>query len=128
MNFIWRKVALISYFSLFWLLLLWFAWLDPPDRVPVALVLILLIGPLLFPLRGLLYGRLYTHAWTSFLALFYFAVGIFYAAGPMARPWLAWLDIGFSGLLFLGTVLYVRTGASMYVPTTPSDLDTPIAR
>ncbi|MCC8999161.1 MAG: DUF2069 domain-containing protein [Candidatus Contendobacter sp.] len=127
MNLIWRKVALISYFGLFWLLFFWFAWLEPPIRIPVALVLILLVGPLLFPLRGLLYGRPYTHAWTSFLALFYFAVGIFHAAGPMARPWLAWLDIGFSGLLFLGAVLYVRTGAQRYAPTIPSDADTPTA-
>ncbi|MBL8247941.1 MAG: DUF2069 domain-containing protein, partial [Candidatus Competibacter sp.] len=56
MNSIWRKVALTGYFGLFWLLLFWFAWLEPPDRAPVALVLILLVGPLLFPLRGLLHG------------------------------------------------------------------------
>ncbi len=111
MILIWRLVVLISYFGLFGLLLLWFTWLEPPHQVPIALVLILLVGPLLFPLRGLLYGRLYTHSWTSFLALFYFTVGVFHAAGPMARPWLAWLDIGLSGSLFLGTILYVRSCA-----------------
>jgi uncharacterized membrane protein len=127
MSQIWRKTALIGYFSLLGLLLLWFAWLEPPARIPVALVLILLVGPLLFPLRGLLYGRLYTHAWTSFLALFYLAVGIFYVAGPMARPWLAWLSISFSGLLFLGAVLYVRTSAQRYGPTLPANSGTPSA-
>ena len=107
----WRVVALSGYFGLFGLLLLWFAWLEPPERFPIALALILWVGPLLFPVRGLLHGRLYTHAWTSFLALFYFAFGVFHAAGPMARPWLAWLEIVFSVLLFGGTILYVRAGA-----------------
>lgn len=108
---LWRAVALIGYFGLFGVLLLWFAWLEPLGWLPVALVLVLWVGPLLFPLRGLLHGRSYTHVWTSFMALFYFAFGVFHAAGPMARPWLAWLDIGLSVLLFLGAILYVRAGA-----------------
>jgi len=102
---------LSGYFGLFGLLLLWLAWLEPPDRFPVALALILWVGPLLFPLRGLLHGQPYTHAWTSFLALFYFTCGVFHAAGPMARPWLAWLEIGLSALLFLGAILYVHARA-----------------
>ena len=112
MSRFWHVVALAGYFGLFGLLLLWLTWLEPSRRMPVSLALILLVGPLLLPLRGLLHGHPYTHAWTSFLALFYFAVGVFDAAGPMARPWLAWLEIGFSILLFLGTVLYVRARAS----------------
>ncbi len=107
---LWRAVALIGYFGLFGLLLLWLTWLEPPAHLPVALALILWVGPLLCPTRGLLYGISYTHAWTSFLALFYFVFGVFHAAGPMARPWLAWLDLGFSALLFLGAVFYVRAG------------------
>ena len=110
MSRFWRWVALIGYFGLFGLLLLWFAWLEPPGLSPVALALILWAGPLLFPLRGLLHGRPYTHAWTSFLALFYFAFGVFHVSGPMERPWLAWLDIGFSALLFFGAICYVRIG------------------
>lgn len=108
MSLVWRMMALLSYFGLFGLLLCWFAWLEPQDWMPVTLVLILFVGPLLFPLRGLLYGRPYTYAWTSFLALFYFTFGVFHAAGPMERPWLARLAIGFSGLLFFGAILYVR--------------------
>jgi uncharacterized membrane protein len=109
MSRFWRWGALAGYFGLFGLLLLWFAWLEPPGRLPVALVLLILVGPLLWPLRGLLHGRPYTHAWAAFLALFYFTVGVFYAAGPMVRPWLAWLAIGFSLLWFAGAILYVRT-------------------
>ena len=105
---LWHALALTGYFGLLRLLVLWWAWLEPPGQWPVAGVLIVLVGPLLFPLRGLLHGRSHTYVWTSFLALFYFTIGVFHAAGPMIRPWLAWLEIGLSLLLFLGAVLYVR--------------------
>ncbi|MBK8182572.1 MAG: DUF2069 domain-containing protein [Candidatus Competibacteraceae bacterium] len=104
-------MALSGYFGLFGLLLLWFGWLEPVSGLPVSVVVVLLVGPLLFPLRGLLHGRFYTHAWASFLALFYFSAGVFSLAGAMRRPWLAWLEIAFSLLWFLGAILYVRTGA-----------------
>lgn len=111
MSRFWHRLTLVSHFGLFGLWLLWLTWLEPPQQIPIALALILLVGPLLLPMRGLLYGRPYTHAWTSFLALFYFIVGVFEAAGPMARPGLAWLAIAFSLLLFFGTLLYVRSWA-----------------
>lgn len=111
MSQFWYATALMGYLGLFGLLLLWLGWLEPPRQLPVALALILLAGPLLLPLRGLLHGRPHTHAWSSFLALFYFVVGVFNVAGPMERPWLAWLEIGFSLLLFLGAILYVRAHA-----------------
>lgn len=111
MSRFWYFIALTGYFGLFGLLLLWLAWLEPSPWMPVSLALILLVGPLLLPLHGLLHGRPYTHAWTSFLALFYFAVGVFDAAGPMRKPWLAWLEIGFSVLLFLGAMSYARVRA-----------------
>jgi uncharacterized membrane protein len=124
---LWRVVTLIGYFGLFGLLLLWLAWLEPPVRLPIALALILWAGPLLFSTHGLLNGRRYTHAWTSFLALFYFAFGVFHAAGPMARPWLAWLAIGFSVLLFLGTIFYVRASGRARARADGSGATAPVA-
>ena len=107
---LWRITTLVGYFGLFFLLMAWTAWLSPP-AMPVTLVLLLLVGPLLFPLRGILHGRPYTHVWTSFLALFYFAAGVFNAAGAADKPWLAWLEILFSIMLFLGAVFYARRRA-----------------
>ncbi len=103
-----NAAALGGYFGLAAVLLLWYAWLVPPRYLPAPFVLAILLGPLLLPLPGLLRGRLYTHAWTGFLALPYFAhgVGEAYAGGPQ-RPY-ALLEIAFSVVLFLGAVLYVR--------------------
>jgi uncharacterized membrane protein len=103
-----RAAALGAYFALLALLLNWFTWIAPPERTPIALALILTTVPLLFPLRGLLHGRLYTHAWTSFLALPYFILGVDAVAAGTEPAWLGWGAIGASTILFTATVGYTR--------------------
>jgi uncharacterized membrane protein len=104
----WRITTLVSYFGLFFLLLFWTVWLSPPQYFPISMALIILIGPLLLALRGILYGRPYVHIATALLALCYFTVGVFHAAGEMHKPWLAYLEILCSVLLFLSTLAYVQ--------------------
>ncbi|HEY0635165.1 MAG TPA: DUF2069 domain-containing protein [Gammaproteobacteria bacterium] len=112
MNFIQlaRVSALLGYFGLLILLMVWIIWLRPIDtpRLPTSLSLLLLVGPLMFPLRGLLHGRPYTHAWVSLLALFYLFLGISEAWSDSAQPLLTALEIIFSTLLYLGAMFYAR--------------------
>lgn len=105
-----RISALLGYFGLFILLMAWIIWLKPEatTRLPTSLSLLLLVGPLMFPLRGLLDGRPYTHAWVSFLALFYLFLGISDALSGTAQPLLTALEILFSSLLYLGAMFYAR--------------------
>lgn len=103
-----RIVTLASYFGLFILLMSWKTWLAPSPHYPVSLVLIVLVGPLLFPLRGLVHGRPYTHAWTSFLALFYFVIGVDDVAGGTTQYLLAWSEVFLSITLFTGCLAYAR--------------------
>ncbi len=103
-----RAATLAAYFALLALLLNWFTWLAPPERMPIAFALILTSVPLLFPLRGLLHGRLYTHAWTSFLALPYFILGVDAVAAGTEPIWLGWVAIVTSTVLFIATVGYTR--------------------
>lgn len=105
-----RISALIGYFGLFILMMVWIIWLTPPEstRLPKSLALLLLVGPLMFPLRGLLNGRAYTHAWVSFLALFYLFLGISEAWTGSKQPLLTALEIAFSSLLYLGAMFYAR--------------------
>ncbi len=101
-------VALVGYFGLFLLLFAKTIWLAPPTSVPVVVVLLVLVGPLLLPLRGLLYGRPYTFAWTSLLALAYFTHGMVEAySSPAERP-LAIIEVLFSTALYGGAVAYSR--------------------
>lgn len=110
MNNVYRWLALGGYLSLLALILIWNTVMAPSDRYPVALILIVLLVPMLFPLRGLLYGRRYTYAWTSMLSLAYFVIGVSDAYSDPVDGLYGWLMIVFSLSWFTGAVLYVRTG------------------
>jgi uncharacterized membrane protein len=104
-----RLLALCGYFGLLLLLPLWYGWLSP-SQLPLGLVLGVLLLPLLFPLRGLLQGRPYTYAWSSFLALLYLihAVVELYSS-PQDRH-LALLELLLSLAFYIGSMLYARAG------------------
>jgi len=87
------------------LLIVWYG-----IRSPAPVWLVLLLIPLLFPLRGLIRGRAYTHAWTSFLILIYFIHGVVEAwANPEARG-LAIAEIVLSVIVYTGAILFARWG------------------
>lgn len=103
-----RLLTLGAHFALLLLLLNWHTWIAPPTHVPIALVLFVVAVPLLAPLRGLLHARPYTHAWTSMLALPYFAIGVDAVAAGVRPAWLGWGTVAASTLLFAGAVTFTR--------------------
>ena len=105
------SLALLGYFGLFILLSVWTVYLAPPTIFPISVVLLFYVGPLLIPLRGLLYGKLYTHAWVHFMALFYFIVGVMVAAGNAEERNYALAQVVLSILMFVGSMMYVRVKA-----------------
>lgn len=103
-----HALALTGFCGLLGTILLWHAWLKPPSKYPVALFLIVLLAPLLIPMRGMLHGRPYTHAWASMLSLFYFCLGVMHAwSEPAARGYGLSLT-AFSLMFFCGSIFYVR--------------------
>lgn len=108
---VFNALALAGLCGLLATILLWHAWLKPPEKFPVALFLIALLSPLLLALRGILHGKAYTHAWASMLSLFYFCLGIMHAwSGDQTgiRGYGVSLTI-FSLMFFSGAILYVRS-------------------
>jgi uncharacterized membrane protein len=98
-----------SHLLLIALLVAWFSWLHPPANPGlIAPALLAFVTPLLIPLRGLLRGRRYTCAWTSLLAVFYFAHGVAAAGVPGMARILGVSEILLSLGLFLGCLLYLR--------------------
>jgi len=100
-------LALAGYLGLFFLLLVWISWIRPPVSIPRSVALLVIVGPLLFPLRGLLNGKRYTFSWAHFLALIYFTLGVGNAAESATRI-LGIAEIVFSVMWFLGCVFYLR--------------------
>lgn len=105
-----RWSALLGYAGLIVSIVLWNTLITPLQGTALALTLGMMLLPLLFPLRGLLRGKPYTHAWTSFLALAYFLIGVWHAADTATR-WYAMALVLSSLLLFIGCVFYARLGA-----------------
>lgn len=106
-----RWLTLLSYFGLMLTLLAWILLAPHSENFPTFAMLVLGVVPLMFPLRGLLHARPYTHAWTSFLMLFYFAhaVGELYSGDSMRLyPLLA---VIFSFLCFCGTIFFIKLDA-----------------
>jgi len=70
--------------------------------------LLLLVLPLLIPLRGLLGDRRYTYKWVGFLTLLYFCIGISELfSNPELRLYGFATTIA-STLLFLASIYYAR--------------------
>ncbi|NND90274.1 MAG: DUF2069 domain-containing protein [Granulosicoccus sp.] len=110
-----RLLTLIGYFGLLLLIVNWFTWIAPPVQVPRSLVLAALSIPLLFPLRGILHARRYTHQWVGFLSLLYFMIGVdvWYNRIGLERL-LGMSMVLFSLLLLIGSAMYAR-----FTPTPP---------
>ncbi len=107
-----RWLTLSGYFGLIIGIYAWHMLIDKTDDHLITVVLLTQLGPLMFPLRGLLNGKTYTHAWSIYLAIFYFIVGIWYASGEQTLMF--GLYVTATSLMFLaGTIVYTRLSARM---------------
>ncbi len=102
------SAAISGYFGLLLLQFLWYIQLSPPEHIPISVALVIAAGPLLFPLRGILYGRPYTFAWTGYLALLYFIHGVMEAWSSDTVRHLALLEVLFSVMMYTGCIFFAR--------------------
>lgn len=105
---LWRWLTLVSFFSLIAFLLAWIIRLAPPTELPKSIALAIALLPLLLPMRGLLHGKPYTHAWASFLTMPYFAYGVDAAVHRSSGQWLGLALVTLSLLLFCGCIFYAK--------------------
>ena len=108
-----RWLTLSGYFSLLFGLFAWHLLIEPAAKHLISVIIFLQLGPLMFPLFGLLNGKPYTHAWTMYLAIFYFVIGVWYTGS--SDDLLIGLYVIFTSLtLFTGTAMVTRyTGKLM---------------
>ena len=115
-----RWLTLLGYFSLLFGLFSWHLLINPPAKHLISLIIFFQLGPLMFPLFGLLNGKLYTHAWSMYMAIFYFVIGVWYAAHN--EDLLIGLYVITSSLLFFtGCVIYVRFTGKMLKTLSPDE-------
>lgn len=102
-----RWLTLVGYFSLMAGFYLWHLWITPLETHLISIIFLLQLGPLMLPLFGLLKGKLYTHAWAMYVAIYYFVVGVWYA-GDDAEFYFGLYVIFTSLVFFTGTAVYTR--------------------
>jgi len=100
-------LSLAGFFGLFFLQLAWHTLLFPAGGFPTALLLVLTVGPLLLPFKGLLNANLKSCTWMTYLSLPYFAHGVAEAYASLSERPYAILEILFSLLLCFGAGFYV---------------------
>ncbi len=99
--------GLTGFFGLFLLMMAWHTLLASTKQMPTALLLIIGVGPLLLPFKGLLNRNLKSCTWMAYLSLPYFVHGVTEAyVNQQLRPY-ALLEILFSLLLCFGAGFYV---------------------
>lgn len=98
-------------FSLIALIILCLAWeLKIAPLKPGGSLLVFKVVPLLFPLRGVLKGQLYTLQWAAMLILLYFMEGVVRAwsdPSPISAL-MAGLEIIFSLVFYVCAIAYLR--------------------
>lgn len=108
-----KQLALFSFFGLMVTLICWITLAEHSSNYPTSALLILALVPLLFPLRGLLHGKPYTHAWTSFLMLLYFSHGVGEVYSAQAFDLYASLEVLFSFMTFTASITFIKYNAKM---------------
>ena len=105
----WQITAIIGLVGLFFLIIIWNAWLAPSETQvlarPIEFAIFLL--PLAFLTKGVFAGSTATHAYTSFTSLFYVSFGFWYLFTPLEEIYGA-VMLFFSFLMYLGSFMYAR--------------------
>lgn len=102
-----RRLALSCHLLLLLWVALWHLWLTQDNLNSVWFLTLLWIVPLLLPLRGILKGTPYTHAWANFIIMFYLLHGL--TAIYTSTEWLyALLELLLATGMFIGCSFYAR--------------------
>ncbi len=113
---LWRRVSLLAYAATLLLSFNWLSWYSPPTEVPRALLLLIIVVPLVLPLRGFLHGRAMSYVAVAMVAMWLFAVGLDIALYEQAWTALGWTLTGCSVVLFVACYFYLR-----YLPKPPKE-------
>lgn len=103
-----RYLALAGYLALLGWVALWQVFLSPHPHINPLTAAIGWCIPLLLPLRGILSGKAYTHAWANFVLMLYFLHSLTILYIDQGERWLAAIELILTFAAFSGNILYAR--------------------
>ena len=110
-----HRLTLAGHFGLMALATAWLTWLAPPTQFPISLGLVLLVGPLTLPMRGLLHGRPRSHFWAAMLSMLYLLHGLVMVISSPERL-LGGLEVVLSLDVIVAGALYTRWSGGILPP------------
>ena len=102
----WRSLAAIGILGLLVLIVVWNGWLTPVQYFPRSIEIAIMSIPLLFFVRGVLYGKRDTFIAATLLSFPYGLIGIWYVFSPREAVY-GYLMLALSLCLFFGSLLNV---------------------
>lgn len=109
-----RLATLISYAITLLLTFNWLTWYSPPQDVPRSLLLLIMVVPLVLPIRGFLQGSAMATIGMALVAMWLFIAGLDIALYVQSWKALGWLLVCCSTGLFVTCYFYLR-----YLPRPP---------
>jgi len=103
---LWRALAVIGIIGLVLLSIVWNGWLTPDQNFPRSIEIALLTLPLLYFVRGILYGKRDTFIAVTLLSFPYALMGIWYIFSSQESIY-GYFMLGLSICLFFGSLLNV---------------------
>jgi len=103
-----RLVSLACYIGLIAWLMVWIIWLGEVAREHVSIALLLFVGPLLLPLRGVLAGRDKPLIWGALVGLPYLVHGGVVAWTDPGQRWLGLIEAGLSLGYLVSASYFIR--------------------
>ncbi len=102
-----RRLALSSHLLLLAWVTFWHLWLTQDSLNSAWFLTLLWIVPLLLPMRGIIKGTPYTHAWANFIIMFYLMHGL--TAIYTSEEWFyALIELVLASTMFAGCSFYAR--------------------
>jgi uncharacterized membrane protein len=96
------RVGLAAWIALIGLQGVWYAWLFPPQQVPIGLILAVTVIPLLLPFFAIRHVRR-ALLWAGILSLFYFCHGVAESWSSTQERWPALTEVLLT-LLLIGAL------------------------
>lgn len=103
-----RYLALCSYLGLLLWVPVWhFVLSQSIEKSPLFIVLLWIV-PLLLPMKGIIQGSPYTHAWANFIVLIYLMHASTALYAVEGEFWYALIELALSVSMFVGCSFYAR--------------------
>ncbi|WP_299021746.1 DUF2069 domain-containing protein [uncultured Photobacterium sp.] len=104
-----RYTALIANLSLILWVGLWQSTISPHPHLNSFILAGIWVLPLLLPLKGILEGKPYTHAWANFILMFYFLHALTILWVDDGERLLAIIELGLVSCAFITNILFARS-------------------